>query len=175
VCGGANSRIAAYKNLWRRRVKLTTSSEPCLSANDSVEILFDMDGVLYTADNIIGGAVEAAAWVRAQGIPHLFVTNTTSRSRAALAEKLLSFDPQWKSLRLLPLPPNGCAPRRRQISVYLSAPSARLEFADFPCLHDDAERGASYVVVGGSRATLTAHHMAYRRHVVRTLKFHFLA
>ena len=42
-------------------------------------------------DNIISGAVETAAWVRAQGIPHLFVTNTTSKSRAALAEKLLSF------------------------------------------------------------------------------------
>ena len=54
-------------------------------------ILLDMDGVLYTADNIISGAVETAAWVRAQGIPHLFVTNTTSKSRAALADKLLSF------------------------------------------------------------------------------------
>jgi len=54
-------------------------------------ILLDMDGVLYSADNIIDGAGETAAWVRAQGIPHLFVTKTTSKSRVALADKLRSF------------------------------------------------------------------------------------
>ena len=32
-------------------------------------ILFDMDGVLYTADNIINGAVETAAWVGAKAFP----------------------------------------------------------------------------------------------------------
>ena len=54
-------------------------------------ILFDMDGVLYNSDHLIAGAVDAVAWVQAQGIPHLFLTNTTSRSRAVLAEKLVAF------------------------------------------------------------------------------------
>ncbi|MDE3164884.1 MAG: TIGR01458 family HAD-type hydrolase, partial [Acidobacteriota bacterium] len=51
-------------------------------------ILFDMDGVLYNSEQPIAGAAEAMEWVRGQGIPRLFVTNTTSRPRAVLAEKL---------------------------------------------------------------------------------------
>jgi phospholysine phosphohistidine inorganic pyrophosphate phosphatase len=54
-------------------------------------ILFDMDGVIYNSETLIEGAPEALAWVRSQGIPHLFVTNTTSRSRSILAEKLTRF------------------------------------------------------------------------------------
>jgi ribonucleotide monophosphatase NagD (HAD superfamily) len=54
-------------------------------------ILFDMDGVLYAADEIIGGAVKTVAWVCAQGISYLFLTNTTSISRAAAVDKLLAF------------------------------------------------------------------------------------
>ena len=42
-------------------------------------LLFDLDGVIYQAREPIPGAREALAWVRNQGIPHLFVTNTTSR------------------------------------------------------------------------------------------------
>ena len=48
-------------------------------------ILFDMDGVVYNSNEPIAGAAEALAWVKAQGIPHLFVTNTTSRGRGANA------------------------------------------------------------------------------------------
>jgi ribonucleotide monophosphatase NagD (HAD superfamily) len=54
-------------------------------------ILFDMDGVLYDADRLIVGAAETVQWVKSEGIPHLFVTNTTSRSRADLAQKLATF------------------------------------------------------------------------------------
>src|SRR5271166_1622028 len=110
-----------------------------------------MDGVLYSADNIISGAVETAAWVRAQGIPHLLVTNTTSKSRAALADKLLSFG--IPALETEILTPAAAAAEWLQargtsgIALFVP-PSARLEFADLPCLPDDAERGASYVVVG---------------------------
>ena len=86
-------------------------------------ILLDMDGVLYTADNIISGAVETAAWVRAQGIPHLFVTNTTSKSRAALADKLLSFGIPAQQAEILTPPrplPNGCMPGKQAKSLSLS-------------------------------------------------------
>ena len=51
-------------------------------------ILFDLDGVIYQGETAIAGAKEVVAWVRAQGIPHLFLTNTTSRPRAAIAAKL---------------------------------------------------------------------------------------
>src|SRR5262249_42897378 len=54
-------------------------------------ILFDMDGVLYDDDRLIDGAIETVEWLRARGIPHLFLTNTSSKPRAALAEKLCAF------------------------------------------------------------------------------------
>src|SRR6266446_10380228 len=54
-------------------------------------ILFDMDGVLYNSETPIEGAAETLEWVRRQHIPHLFVTNTSSRGRAPLAEKLRRF------------------------------------------------------------------------------------
>ena len=51
-------------------------------------ILFDMDGVLYVGDHPIQGATRTLEWCRRQGIPFRFVTNTTSRPRTALVEKL---------------------------------------------------------------------------------------
>ena len=54
-------------------------------------ILFDMHGMVYNSETPIPGAAGALAWVRGQGIPHLFVTNTTSRGRAVLVEKLARF------------------------------------------------------------------------------------
>jgi len=51
-------------------------------------ILFDMDGVLYEGDTPIPGADRVIAWCRDRRIPHLFLTNTTSRPRSALVQKL---------------------------------------------------------------------------------------
>ena len=51
-------------------------------------ILFDLDGVLYVGDRAVPGASEAIAWVRRAEIPHMFVTNTTSRPRSAIVERL---------------------------------------------------------------------------------------
>ena len=50
-------------------------------------LLIDLDGVIYQSGQIIPGAVEALDWIKQQQIPHLYVTNTTSRSRAALVDK----------------------------------------------------------------------------------------
>ena len=51
-------------------------------------ILFDLDGVLYQGGSLIAGAVEALDWVRREGVDHLFLTNTSSRPRAAIRENL---------------------------------------------------------------------------------------
>jgi HAD superfamily hydrolase (TIGR01458 family) len=110
-----------------------------------------MDGVLYNAGQLITGAIEAVAWVQAQRIPHLFVTNTTSRSRAALSEKLLAFGiPVHESEILTPAVAAAewlRAQHAEEIALFVR-PSARLEFAGLPCLPEEAERGASYVVLG---------------------------
>ena len=54
-------------------------------------ILFDLDGVLYEGGSAIKGAAETVAWFADNNIPHLFLTNTTSRPRSALVDKLSHF------------------------------------------------------------------------------------
>lgn len=54
-------------------------------------LLIDLDGVIYQSDRIIDGALQTLDWIRQRQIPHLFVTNTTSRSRQALIEKFEHF------------------------------------------------------------------------------------
>lgn len=51
-------------------------------------LLIDLDGVVWEGDKVVPGAPEAVDWLRAHKIPHLFVTNTTSRPRRLIAEKL---------------------------------------------------------------------------------------
>lgn len=112
-------------------------------------ILFDMDGVLYNAGDPIEGARQALAWVRETGIPHLFVTNTTSRSRAALVEKLSGFGIPASPDRIL-TPCTAAVEHLRTggpVALFVG-PKAREEFAGLPCLPGDAEAGARWVVVG---------------------------
>ncbi len=51
-------------------------------------VLLDIDGVLAVSWQAIEGAPEACASLRAANMPVRFVTNTTSRSRASIAEAL---------------------------------------------------------------------------------------
>ena len=114
-------------------------------------LLFDMDGVLYNSEEPVPGAVETLAWVRNRQIPHLFVTNTTSRGRDALAAKLARFGiPATPGEIMTPceaaadwLRSQGAA----SVALFLR-PAARLAFDGLDLLPEDAEIGAHYVVVG---------------------------
>jgi phospholysine phosphohistidine inorganic pyrophosphate phosphatase len=53
--------------------------------------LLDLDGTLYTGDAPIPGARDALARFRAAGTPFRLVTNTTSRSRRMLVERLAGY------------------------------------------------------------------------------------
>jgi HAD superfamily hydrolase (TIGR01450 family) len=114
-------------------------------------ILFDLDGVLYNDGEVIPGAVETVRWVQERRIPYLFVTNTTSRSRAALADKLTHFGFLASESEILTPAVVAAEWLRSQsaaeIALFVRA-SARPEFAGLYCLPDQAERGAAYVVVG---------------------------
>jgi len=114
-------------------------------------ILFDMDGVVYNSETPIPGAAEALAWVRGQGIPHLFVTNTTSRGRAVLVEKLARFGiPAAESQILTPCVAVAGWLREqsaRGVAVFVP-PKALGEFDGIACLPEQAESGADYVVIG---------------------------
>jgi phospholysine phosphohistidine inorganic pyrophosphate phosphatase len=53
--------------------------------------LLDLDGTLYSGGAAIPGAVEALARLRAGRVPFRLVTNTTSRSRRMLVERLAGY------------------------------------------------------------------------------------
>jgi phospholysine phosphohistidine inorganic pyrophosphate phosphatase len=119
-------------------------------------ILFDMDGVLYNSEEPIPGAAETLAWVRTREIPHLFVTNTTSRGRDALAGKLARFG--------IPANPSGIMTPCEAAADWLHSrgdggvalfvrPAARPAFDGLECLQDDAESGARHVVIGDLGST----------------------
>ncbi|MBO9361449.1 MAG: TIGR01458 family HAD-type hydrolase [Thermoflexus sp.] len=109
-------------------------------------VLLDLDGTLYTAEGPIPGAAETVRALRAHGVAVRFVTNTTTRSRRALAERLTRmgfpahleeiYSPPWAAGRFL---------RARGARAFLLVPEgAREDFAGVP---EDDQR-PDYVVVG---------------------------
>jgi len=114
-------------------------------------ILFDMDGVLYNSTRPIEGASETLAWLRAQAIPHLFVTNTSSHTRESLVKKLSAFRIQ-AAVEDIFTPPAAAAEWLRardpgRIALF-APPKMHSEFADLDLLSADAEKDARYVVIG---------------------------
>jgi HAD superfamily hydrolase (TIGR01458 family) len=53
--------------------------------------LFDLEGTLYVGDHPVPGAADALDRLRRRGIPFRLVSNTTSRSRAMLVDRLRGF------------------------------------------------------------------------------------
>jgi len=114
---------------------------------DAVDaVLFDLDGTLYTPAGLVPGAVEAVRTLKARGLAVRFVTNTTSRSRSALADRLKAlgfpaevhevYSPSWAA---------GSFLRSRGARAYLLVPPGALE--DFAGVPTDDER-PDYVVIG---------------------------
>lgn len=64
-------------------------------------ILFDIDGVLFSDNGAVDGASATLQWARRMQIPHLFVTNSTSISRAELLRRLQTLDPAITGDQLL--------------------------------------------------------------------------
>ena len=55
---------------------------------DEPALLIDLDGVIYQGDAVIAGAADAINWINTHAVRHRYVTNTTSRSRASLVQKI---------------------------------------------------------------------------------------
>jgi HAD superfamily hydrolase (TIGR01458 family) len=114
-------------------------------------ILFDLDGVLYTGDNVIAGAADVINWCLDQAIPHLFLTNTTSRPTSALVEKLAGFHIKSDPDNFLTPPLAAKQWLRKNIhgKIALFIPEAtRNEFSDFDQCGSSDEQGAKAVIVG---------------------------
>ncbi|BCR04018.1 hydrolase [Desulfuromonas versatilis] len=114
-------------------------------------LLFDLDGVIYQAGKPIEGARQTIAWVRKKGIAHLFLTNTSSRPRSALVERLARMGIEADESQILT--PSVVAAdwlrRRHAGPVALFVPEAtQAEFTGLPLLDPGDESGAAAVVVG---------------------------
>lgn len=115
-------------------------------------ILFDLDGVIYQDGRAIAGALETLEWIHQKNIPHLFVTNTTSRPVSAIVERLQDYGADVDAANILTPPVAACRWLKQNIgagTIALFVPEAtRADFAEFECLEDEAESGASAVIVG---------------------------
>jgi len=114
-------------------------------------LLIDLDGVVYIEDEAVPGAADALERLRREGVPHLFVTNTSSRPRAALVDKLARLGIPVRPEQIL-TPPVVAS---RWLSKHAPGPAAlfvpdatRTEFRDTALLPKDAESGAASVVIG---------------------------
>jgi len=92
--------------------------------------LLDLDGTLYVHGTAVPGAPEALARLRREGVPFRFVTNTTSRPRAALGARLrsLGFEAHDHEIST---PVTAAAELLRERGITLAAP-----FLPEPSLED---------------------------------------
>jgi HAD superfamily hydrolase (TIGR01458 family) len=114
-------------------------------------ILFDMDGVLYQGDTPIMGAAEAVQWCQRENIPFLFLTNTTSRPRTALTEKLADFGINIAVEQILTPPIAAChwLQEHGQGSVALFVPkTTRIEFDDLDIVDWQTADTVGAIVIG---------------------------
>jgi len=114
-------------------------------------LLFDLDGVIYQDGKAIAGAIDTLNWVRRESIPHLFVTNTTSRPRRSISERLQGYGLDIDEDDILTPPVAACHWLRKQdiANIALFVPEAtRNDFIDFELLEESAEQGAAAVILG---------------------------
>jgi phospholysine phosphohistidine inorganic pyrophosphate phosphatase len=114
-------------------------------------LLFDLDGVLYQGDRVIDGAIETLHWCEHRDIPHLFVTNTSSKPRRALVERLSAMGLSVLEEQIF-TPPIAA---RDHLATQNATPLAlfvrgatREDFGGLELLDDAAEQGAGSVVIG---------------------------
>lgn len=77
-------------------------------------LLIDLEGVLHVGRRPIAGAVDKIAALRALGMPHCYVTNTTTRPVSALARELaqMGFAIDASSILSAPMAVKGYLERR---------------------------------------------------------------
>lgn len=127
-------------------------------------LLIDMDGVLYEGEQRVSGAAKVLRWLERAQIPHLFVTNTTSRPRQALVGKLAAMGIDIEVTRIL----TPAVAARRWLRAHIDGPIAlfvpaatQQEFTDFEVTE---AAPAAAVIVGdyGARWNFAELNRAFR-------------
>jgi len=114
-------------------------------------VLLDLDGVVYVGDQPVPGAARTVDWLAREGVPYRFLTNTTSRPRRAIVDKLAGMGiPADADTILTPAVAAVAWLRRHDIErPALFVPDATAaEFAELGPLPDGVEGCAGAVVVG---------------------------
>jgi 4-nitrophenyl phosphatase/NagD protein len=96
--------------------------------------LMDMDGTIYLGDRLLPGAKQWLALLDTQGIPYLFLTNNSSRSRLEYADKLSRLG--------LPVPEERIFTSGEATAIYLKQtyPEASLYVVGTPPLREEFTR-----------------------------------
>ena len=122
-----------------------------VTLQETSALLIDLDGVIYQGDHLIPGGDKAIKWIVRNNIPHRFVTNTSSIPRSIILEKLHSLGVPVKITDIL-TPPVVAS---RWLAEHTTGPVAlivpdvtKTEFSDIVQLDENAESGASAVVIG---------------------------
>jgi HAD superfamily hydrolase (TIGR01458 family) len=114
-------------------------------------VLLDLDGVVYVGDDPVPGAAAAVDWLAREGVPYRYLTNTTSRPRRAIVDKLTGMGITVTADQVLTPAVAAVAWLRRHDVEHpaLFVPDATAaELADLHPLPAGAEEGAGAVVVG---------------------------
>ncbi|HEX7026086.1 MAG TPA: TIGR01458 family HAD-type hydrolase [Gammaproteobacteria bacterium] len=114
-------------------------------------VLFDLDGVFYESNRPVPEAAAVVSWFRERHIPHLFLTNTTSRDRVALVEKLAGFDIRTDKENILTPPVAAVSWLKRNVKndVALFVPKEiEQEFSELTCVSDYDAGDIGAVVLG---------------------------
>jgi HAD superfamily hydrolase (TIGR01458 family) len=118
--------------------------------------LIDLDGVLYVQEDLIHGALEAIERIRALGIPHRFVTNTTTHSRRQIISRLREAGLKIPYDHLFTAPVAAASHLREDKAArcyFFASESILEEFHDVPMVQSNP----SHVIIGdaGDRFTYT--------------------
>ncbi len=114
-------------------------------------LLIDLDGVIYEGDEAVAGAAEANAWLVENRLPHLFLTNTTSRPRSALVEKLGRMGIPAKESHILTPPIAACRWLQQNadgpVALFVT-PAAAADFSELELAASTDAGPVAAVVIG---------------------------
>lgn len=128
-----------------------------VDVSDVAGLLIDVDGVLHNDDVPVPGAPEALQTIRQANLPYVLLTNSTMRTRAALASKLSEIGFPVEAGQLLTAAAATADYLRREhpgeVCYLLAEGDALAEFEGIPFSSDEPE--VEVVIIGGAGSSFT--------------------